>query len=76
VPESLEPVVGPLAWTSVFRLLGLREALRKIPVAGPILRVPVTLAMNLRIAMEDRITPASLRETNACVYVTVSRQRA
>jgi hypothetical protein len=40
------------------------------------LRVPITLAMNLRIALEDRITPAALRDTNACVYVTVSRKTA
>ncbi len=72
--QRAEPVVGPLAWTSVFRLLGIREALRALPLVGPVLLVPITLLKNLQIALEDRITPASLRDTNACVYVTVSRK--
>jgi hypothetical protein len=30
--------------------------------------------MNLRMLLEDAITPAGLRDTNACVYVTLSRK--
>jgi len=69
-------VVGPLGWTTVFRLLGMREVLRRVPVAGPLLLVPLTLLMNLRIALEELMTPAHLREANASVYVTVSRKPA
>jgi SAM-dependent methyltransferase len=72
--ERTEAVTGPLAWTTVFRLLGIREALGRLPVAGPLLLVPITLLLNLRIALEDRITPSRLREVNACVYVTMSRR--
>jgi SAM-dependent methyltransferase len=74
--EAVRPVVGPLAWTTVFRLLGIHEALRRLPVAGPLLTVAVTPLVNLRIAVEDRITPGSLRDTNACVYVVLSRKPA
>jgi SAM-dependent methyltransferase len=74
VVEHTEAVTGPLAWTTVFRLLGIREVLRRLPMAGSLLLIPITLLMNLRIALEDRITPAQLRDANACVYVTVSRR--
>ena len=72
--EEVGAVTGPLAWTTVFRLLGIREALRRVPVLGPLLLAPIALLLNARAALEDRITPARLREVNACVYVTVSRK--
>jgi SAM-dependent methyltransferase len=71
---GIQPVVGPLAWTTQFRLLGYREILRRIPVLGPALFVPLAWGMNLRMVIEDAITPESIRATNASVYVTLSRR--
>jgi len=74
--ETVTPVVGPLAWTTQFRLLGYREALRRVPVLGPVLLAPVAALMNLRMVVEDAVTPVAIRDVNASVYVTVSRPTA
>jgi SAM-dependent methyltransferase len=73
---DVRPVVGPLAWTTYFRLLGIREAVRRLPVLGPAVLAPVATFMNLRMMLEDRITPAAVRADNASIYVTVSRRTA
>ncbi len=73
--QAVEPAVGPLAWTTQFRLLGMREVLRRIPVLGRALLVPLICAMNVRMLIEDAITPASIRNTDACVYITVASPR-
>jgi SAM-dependent methyltransferase len=65
-------VVGPLAWTTQFRLLGIREALLRVPLLGRALLVPVAALMNARMAAEDWITPSRIREENASIYVTLS----
>jgi SAM-dependent methyltransferase len=75
-PEVVRPVVGPLAWTTQFRLFGMRHVLLKVPVVGPWLLVPLYAFMNVRMALEDAITPASIRDVNASVYVTLSRKAA
>jgi SAM-dependent methyltransferase len=72
VVRELAAAVGPLAWTTQFRLLGYREALRRLPLLGPVALAPLTCLMNLRMVLEDAITPASIRDTNASVYVTLS----
>lgn len=74
--ESVEPVVGLLALTTQVRLLGLRHALRRWPALGAVLLPPVSLLMNARMGVEDHLTPASVREDNACVYVVLARRRA
>jgi SAM-dependent methyltransferase len=72
--EFVEGLVGPLAWTTQFRLLGFHEVLRKIPYLGRLILFPIACLMNLRMVLEDAITPTSIRETNACVYMTLSRK--
>lgn len=75
VVEGIDPLVGPLAWTTQIRLLGMREVLCRVPVLGPAVLVPLTCLMNLRMAVEDWITPAGIVANNACVYLTLSRVR-
>lgn len=72
--ETIASIAGPLAWTTLFRLMGLQHALRGIPVVGKLALTPITAFMNLRMVLEDRITPPALRDTNASVYVTLSRK--
>ena len=69
------PVVGPLAWTTMIRLTCFAVALRKLPVIGTALACAVAVVMNLKAAIEDKVTPAWVTKDNACVYVTVSRPR-
>ena len=59
---------------TLFRLIGFNQVMKNLPVVGPIAKIPVTLAMNLRMLIEDRITPPEIRDTNASVYVTLSRK--
>jgi SAM-dependent methyltransferase len=70
--QQFDPLVGPLAWTTQFRLLGLREALRRVPVLGGLLLPVVAAVMNLRMVVEDAITPKAISDDNACVYLTYS----
>jgi SAM-dependent methyltransferase len=73
-PAGMRPVIGPLAWTTYFRLLGFREVLRRLPLLGPVLLAPLAAVMNGRMWLEDRITPAGVRADNASIYVTLSRR--
>jgi SAM-dependent methyltransferase len=74
--EETISIAGPLAWTTLFRLIGMNQVMRNVPVLGSIAKIPITLAMNLRMLVEDAITPAQIRDTNASVYVTLSRKPA
>jgi len=74
--EAVEAVVGPLAWTTQFRLLGYRHALLRLPVVGRLILLPLTCLMNLRMVLEDLMTPTPIREANACVYVVLCRKPA
>ena len=71
--EEVRSVLGPLGWTTLFRSLGYRDALRRVPVAGRALACLTVVVMNARIALEERITPPSIRDENACVYVCLAR---
>jgi len=70
----MRPVVGPLAWTTVFRNLGLSQLLRRIPLAGAPLAAAAALVLNAWACLEDRLTPASLTANNACVYLALFRR--
>jgi len=52
--KSVAGVVGPLAWTTQFRLLGFQHVLRKIPVIGPLVLFPLVCLMNLRMVLRMR----------------------
>ncbi|MET0653339.1 MAG: class I SAM-dependent methyltransferase [Hyphomicrobiaceae bacterium] len=67
-------VVGPLAWTSMVRLTCFAVALRRVPVIGKGLAAALAVAMNLKAAIEDWVTPPWVTKDNACVYVTLSRR--
>lgn len=71
--ESITGIVGPLAWTTQFRLFGYREVVSKIPLLGAILVPPLCAIMNLRMVLEEWLTPDSIRQDNACVYVVSAR---
>jgi SAM-dependent methyltransferase len=74
--ERITGLIGPLAWTTNFRLLGYREVLRRIPVIGALVLPLLVMMMNIRMELEDAVTPSIIRETNACIYVVVARPTA
>jgi SAM-dependent methyltransferase len=67
--QSLEPMVGPLATTTLIRLTGFAFVVRKIPLIGRMLAGFLAVVMNFRALVEDAITPAGMRLDNACVYL-------
>ena len=67
-------LLGPLAWTTQIRALGLRHALLQLPLSN-LFVPPFMFAMNLRIAVEDAITPESVRQDNACIYVALCKRQ-
>jgi SAM-dependent methyltransferase len=72
--ESISGLIGPLAWTTQFRLLGLRHALQTIPVLGRCLVPLLACLLNLRMVVEDAITPNAIRQDNAAIYVVLARK--
>jgi SAM-dependent methyltransferase len=74
--EHVDALVGPLAWTTQFRLLGIRQFLRSLPYIGAMILYPLIFLTNLRIIIEDAITPASIRDVNASIYVALCRKQA
>ena len=64
---------GPLAWTTLVRLICGYELCVRIPLVGRALAYMLALVMNARGCIEDLMTPEWVRRDNACVYVTLSR---
>jgi len=69
--ERVEPVVGPLALTTIYRAIGFITVLKPVPVIGRALSALLGLVMNLRAMAEEAITPDGIRRDNACVYVAL-----
>ncbi len=65
-------IVGPLAWTTLFRSIGMSKFLTKIPAIGTSLSALFCGLGYLRMAFEDRITPSSWIQDNAAVYIVVA----
>ena len=70
----LEPVVGPLAWTTIFRSLGAAHFLKNLPLAGAPLAAAAAIAFNARAWLEERVTPRAITAVNACTYIALFRR--
>jgi SAM-dependent methyltransferase len=70
----MEPVVGPLAWTTIFRSLGMAHVLKPLPLVGPSLAGLAAALLNARAWIEDRITPRAITAVNACTYIALFRR--
>jgi SAM-dependent methyltransferase len=67
------PVLGPLAWTTVVRLICGYQLCLRVPLVGRTLAGVLAVIMNARCYLENLVTPDWVRRDNACVYVTLSR---
>ena len=72
--QEIEGLVGPLAWTTQFRALGYHRLLSEIPLLGMPLALVCGALMNLRMWVEDKITPVEWTQTNAAVYLLVAKR--
>ena len=70
----MEPVVGPLAWTTIFRSLGVAHVLKPLPLVGPLAAAAAAVLLNARAWLEDRITPRAITAVNACTYIALFRR--
>jgi SAM-dependent methyltransferase len=75
VVEAVLPVVGPLAWTTQFRTLGIVQLMRRIPLLGVPLASVTAAFMTMRMMIEDAATPAQWITDNAAAYVLVARRK-
>jgi len=74
--EEVHAIAGPLATTTLIRLTGFAFVLRKLPVIGAALASGLAALMNIRARLEDAITPADVRNDNACVFLVRARKSA
>ncbi len=70
---SLTPIVGPLAWTTQFRSLAYHHIFSHLPVIGKLLSAFVCTFMNIRMRIEDLVTPQAQLENNAAVYIVLAK---
>lgn len=70
--RELLPAVGPLAWTTQFRLLGYWSLLGRCGAAGRVAARALAAAMYARMLLEDAVTPAVQHNENAAVYLVVA----
>jgi SAM-dependent methyltransferase len=66
----MEPVVGPLALTTIFRSLGLARVLKPFPPLAAL----TAMFCNVQAWVEDRITPRAITAVNACTYIALFRR--
>lgn len=67
--ERILPVVGPLAWTTVFRALAVAHVLSSVPLLRSTVLPISALLLNSWAWLEDQLTPSHITANNACVYV-------
>jgi SAM-dependent methyltransferase len=66
------PVVGALAWTTQFRLLGYHHVVTRIPLLGRLLFPLLSSVMYIRMVLEDLITPDSISGDNSAIYLVIA----
>ncbi len=71
--ETVFPLVGPPAWMANFPLLAAWTGLRRIPVVGPALLVPLGAVLYGVMTVLDAITPGAILDDNAAIYLTLAR---
>ncbi|MDE2434765.1 MAG: methyltransferase domain-containing protein [Sphingomonadales bacterium] len=72
--DEIVPIAGPLATTTLIRQTGFVYFLDRVPIVGRIAGRVLTVIMNTRAMVEDKLTPESIRRDNACVYFVRARK--
>lgn len=72
--ESIQGLVGPLAWTTQFRAIGFHHLLTRLPVVGSVVAAVVSAIFHARMKIEDWVTPQEWIDTNAAIYLVVARK--
>lgn len=70
---EVRPIVGPLAWTTQFRSLAYHHLFSRMGWLGKAISAIVCTLMYTRMWVEDKVTPVSIRDSNASVYLLVAK---
>lgn len=73
-PVQVQAIVGPLAWTGLFKSMAVSTLLKKIPLIGPVISGLTSLLWNAWLIVADAITPQQWIDTNAAIYIVVARR--
>lgn len=73
--ERLVPVLGPLAWTTQFRVLGVYKVIKLVSPTIAALAAPFYALANLVMRCEDALTPSRMIASDASVYVLLARPK-
>ena len=73
--QSVTPAIGILASSTHLRTMVVSGVLRRVPVLR-LLEPLVNLAANLRMGIEDLVTPASIMEAHPQLVIVLARKPA
>jgi len=72
---SMKGLVGPLAWTSLFRFFGLREVVRTVPVLGSLVMPVLNSLHNSWVFLQDSVTPEKFKQRDPAIFAVHCRKK-
>lgn len=67
--EKNVALAGPIATTTLIRMMGFGYFLRKLPLVGGLLATILKVSINLRALIDDKLTSYSISQNDACYFV-------
>lgn len=69
--ENVISMVGPLALTTQYMLLGIYYICNKLSILGSLMLPIISLPLNILMFIQDLITPYEIKDKNACIYLMI-----
>ena len=69
--ERVIGIVGPLALTTQYILLGIYYICNKLSILGSLILPVLSLPLNILMIFQDLITPYEIKDKNSCVYLAI-----
>jgi SAM-dependent methyltransferase len=73
---TVKPILGQLALTSQLRLSFFNSYANMIGAIGRILLAPVSLFYQLKMMLEDAVTPKRVKERDSAIFLLISKKKA
>lgn len=74
--EACTPILGQLALTSQLRINYYYSSAAYIGTIGKILLAPIALIYQIKMMLEDIITPKRVKERDSAIYLTLSKKKS
>jgi len=68
------PILGQLALTSQLRLSFINSFSKLLGLSGRVLLIPISILYQLKIMVEDYLTPKRVKERDSAIYLVVSKK--